>query len=377
MRSAEDQKRLLAGVVLQVRGGKAVSRRELADALGLSPSTAGQYVDHLQAVGMLLEDGLVRGGMGRPRRSLRVCGTAGWFAGVEFNADRLCGVRVDFAGQREAVAVEHLARGATAAEVVEILALMVRQLQADHEAPLLGLGVGVPGVVDPDAGIGVHYSFISGWDQIPLADLLNDRLQVPVLLENNLRAIAMAERWFGGGDELSDYVILGPRSGFGMAIVSDGRLVRGGHFAAGEPGRWPWPLNGSAAERQVQDALSAPAVYRRLAGLAKDASPPTDLHQALEDLGQIQGAAWESVIEDYGRVLGLFHLLVDAQRYFLHGPLVGLGARFCEELSAAAARIFPAIKSTDTLRVVPSELSDDAGALGAAIMAMEAWQPSL
>lgn len=84
-----------------IRGsGRAVSRSSLAVALGLAPSTVDWYVDQLIADGYVDESGLEQGPLGRSKRGLATQPGAGWFAGVEFNAERVQAVSVDFAGQR-------------------------------------------------------------------------------------------------------------------------------------------------------------------------------------------------------------------------------------------------------------------------------------
>lgn len=209
---------------------------------------------------------------------------------------------------------------------------------------------------------------------MPLVQELADDFPVTVTLENNLRAIALAERWFGGGRELDDYVILGPRSGFGIAMVKNGQLIHGGHHAAGEIGRWPWPLGSATGE--LHDELTAPAVWRKLTGARADTPLPTDLRGALRLLAQEKGPVWDQIISDYARVIGLLHLLIDARVYFLHGPLTALGQRFCREIAAEAARLVPALKEMPP-EIVASDLGDEAGALGAASLAMEAWYPDM
>ena len=92
------QRETLGAAVLQVRSGRATSRTTLAKALGISPSTTGLYVDHLIAEKYLNESGLNQGPMGRPRRILSTQAEAGWFAGLEFNAQRIQAVGVDFSG---------------------------------------------------------------------------------------------------------------------------------------------------------------------------------------------------------------------------------------------------------------------------------------
>ena len=77
------------------------------------------------------------------------------------------------------------------------------------------------------AGFGSRYSFIPNWDNVPVADALRGRFGIPVMVQNNMRVISLAERWFGRGAEHQDYVVVGPRSGFAVAIVQDGKLLDG------------------------------------------------------------------------------------------------------------------------------------------------------
>lgn len=365
------QRDLLGATVLQVRNGRAVSRGALARALGVAPSTAGVCVDQLIADGYVDESGLEQGPAGRPRRTLATLGAAGWFAGVEFNAERVQAVRVDFSGKLVASQVKWLPDEGDARSVVTAIKGVVSALAKGAEGPLLAVGAGAPGIVDPASGVSGGYPFIPGWNGVPLASSLRERFGVPVTVENNLRAIALAERWFGEGRHLHHYVILGPRSGFGVAIVQDGRLIGGAHHAAGEIGRWPWRAAGGG---ELQDELSAPAVWRRLAGASPRSRIPEDLHAALADFAGAHGLVWESLVADFAQVIGCLQLLVDTEVFFLHGPLTALGARFCGDLEQAIRAGVPALSGA-AFKIVPSKLGDAAGALGAASLAMEAWAP--
>ena len=188
-------------------------------------------------------------------------------------------------------------------------------------------------------GLGLDYAFVPDWQKVPVAGTLRSSFGVEVALENNLRAIAIAERWFGGGRDLDDYVIVGPRSGFGVAIVHGGALFGGTHHAAGEIGRWPWPLG--TQTRELHDELSSVAVWRRLSGASPGAQLPSNLHAALSKFAGASGAARESVVRDYAHVLGCLHLLLDSSAYLLHGPLTALGAPFCDEIVAEIAVLIP------------------------------------
>lgn len=369
MRNPEDQRHLLAQAVLHVRSQRATSRRELANVMRLSPTTAGQYADQLIASGLLNENGVERGPMGRPKRSLTTNADAGWFAGIEFNAERIQGVRVDFSGVKTASLTTSLPESVTPKAVIAELSKMITVLAKGAKGTLLGIGVGVPGIVDPVSGTGCDYSLIEGWKDVPLAQTLHAKHSVPVTLDNNLRTIALAERWFGGAAELADFIILGPRSGFGIAIVIGGRVVTGSEYAAGEIGRWPWTVG-----VELQEALASPAVWRRLTGKTNRASLPADLHTALAGLADQRDDARAAIINDYAKVLASLHLLLDTHSYFLHGPLTALGEAFCTDITSCIASLVPSLQNKP-IRLLRSQLGDDAGALGAASLAMEKWVP--
>jgi predicted NBD/HSP70 family sugar kinase len=173
---------------------------------------------------------------------------------------------------------------------------------------------------------------------------------------------------------LNDYVIVGPRSGFGMAIVQQGRVVDGAHHAPGEVGRWPWPPGEKGAQQDLHHALSASATWRRLSGLPADASLPADLRTALAAMPVPAPKLWQEVCRDFALVLSFSQLLLDTEVFILHGPLTVLGDRFCNAIVAEAIDMTPAL-TRETFRFVPSMLGDDAGALGAASLAMESWLP--
>lgn len=369
-----DLRQLLASTVIQIRSGKATSRTALADSLNLSASTVGLYVDQLIGTGHLDESGLEHGTMGRPKRRLAVRHTPGWFAGVEFTSDRVQIVGVDFAGKVVKTEEVHLSPRPTVSEVLEAIQKGLTGWREEQSLPLLGIGLGAPGLVDSKGGISLMYSFVSGWENIPLREIVQKQFHVPVTLEGSLRAVALAERWFGSHREVNNYVVVGVRSGFGTACMQEGGLLRGSHHAAGEIGLWPWPLSGGQT-REMHHRLSAPMTYRRLAGIDEEAPVPEDLRTAMLSLANERGPVWNAVVADYARVLSCVQLVLDPELYLLHGPLTALGDAFCQDVMTASMGVAPALEDVK-VKLIRSQLGDDAGALGAASLAMESWLPS-
>lgn len=369
MRRSEDIRHDLGQALLLIRGGRSASRSEISARLGIAAATASEHVSRLIDEGYVREDGVAKGGPGRPKRSLAVRADAGWFAGVEFNATRVQAVRLDFAGRVIDADARTLPARITTRKILQEMARSIAQLKKNANGPLLATGIGAAGIVDPDHGLGVEYALVPDWRDVPVVDEFTRRLRVPVTLEHNLRAIAYAERWLGGGRDLDDYVILGPRSGFAVAIVSGGRVIPGSHHAAGEVGYWP------AGRSELHDILTAPAIWRRLEGAPPRRRPPTDLGRAIATAAARNPRVLASIVADLADLVGRLHLLLDSQAYFLHGPLTSLGNSFCSSISDKARILRPALVQRPPM-VVRSALGDNAGAIGAACRAMEVWTPA-
>ncbi len=355
--------------MLVIRSGRANSRSGIAELLGISPATAGDHVGRLIDHGYLRETGVEKIGQGRPKRTLALHADAGWFAGVEFYESRVRAVRLDFSGAVVETYLRRLPPRVTTQTMLREVSAAIRRLANDAAGPLMAIGVGAAGIVDPQRGIGVECTAIPDWRDVPVVAELGGQFDVPVSLDNHLRSFAYAERWFGGGRHLDDYVILGPMSGFGVAIVSAGRVLSGVHHAAGEIGLWP------RGQKQLQDELSPLAVWRRLAAGASDREPPSNLRQAIVEAAARHPRRLAAVAAEFADIIGRLHLLLDTEAYFLHGPLTALGAAFCSDIAGRTRQITPALDRHPP-SIIPSTLGDNAGAIGAGCKAMEEWTPA-
>jgi len=361
----------LAECVLHLRSRRANSRSSLARSMSISASTMGIYVDTLIKRGLVQETGQELGHVGRPKRLLRPCPDAGWFAGIEFHAGGIWGVAVDFEGKVITRYREFLPADLDVERTLESIQKVFYILSSGMSLPLLGVGIGVPGLVNAGEGLALHYRFIKGWTNIPLSRMLDGVTSVPVHIEQGLRTIALAERWCGLQHHLRDYVLLGARFGFNAAVVHGGNIAMGARHAAGELGFWPSP---SRQGLELGDLISAPATYRRLAGLAMDAPVPVNLNDAFAELSNASEDRIEEVAMDYAGVIGCLQLLLDPEVFVLHGPVCQLGKKFCEAMVRQVELTVPALAGRPP-RVELTMLGEEAGALGAACLAVEHWQP--
>ena len=159
---------------------------------------------------------------------------------------------VDIGGTKTALLVWDLTAGAVLAEdvfetptqigpeaMVDRLVAAVDALLAgcgQERASLRGIGVAVPGLVDAEAGVVLTAGNLDDWNQVPLCDLIEAQLHIPVVIEHDANAAALGERWRGAARDLQSFAFVALGTGIGVGIVVNGRLYRGAHHAAGELG---------------------------------------------------------------------------------------------------------------------------------------------
>ncbi|MFI6813494.1 ROK family protein [Nonomuraea sp. NPDC050328] len=215
-----------------------LSRTDIARELDLSPATVTQLTRELIGAGMLEELDLKPSRGGRPAQLLGLIGAAGRALGVKVTADHLVLVDVRLDG----VVLGSWERPfdpASPHALDELADAVEATLGALSDGPpLLGLGVGVPGAVDDQAAGTVNAPTL-GWQGMPVGERLRRRLKLPVLVENDVNALAAAERLYGRGRTHRDFLVLTIGRGVGAAIVTDGRVYRGARGGAGEFGHVP------------------------------------------------------------------------------------------------------------------------------------------
>jgi predicted NBD/HSP70 family sugar kinase len=258
------------------------SRAQIASALGLTRATVSKIAQDLLDVNLLVETHLTEGGAGRPGMLLNLNGSFGCLLAVEIDLDRVSIALADF---NRAVFWEDecgLEPGARAAESLEMIAALMDEALAAGDArglPCLGIGVAWAGLVAHESGRLV-YGPSSGWKDIPLKSLWEERYAVPVYVENEANAAAIGWQSGGAGRDGfarsagSDLIYLSLGAGLAAGIISGGRLLRGKTGFAGQVGHVPFKDNGVTCSCGRKGCwvteIGASAVLRKLesAGLS-------------------------------------------------------------------------------------------------------------
>jgi predicted NBD/HSP70 family sugar kinase len=216
-----------------------LNRVVLAQQTGLSSGSVTNVIGDLLSEELVVEVGTEESDGGRPRVLLQVNPDFGVVIGVDVGET---GIRVEGFD----LSMSELA-GATvgvhpqehdATSIVEHVAAAVNELRTQFEGEgrrILGVGVAVPGVVEHDPDVRVHAPSI-GWQAVPLARLLRDRVELPLFIENGAKTLGQAEMWLGAGRGARHAVVTLWGTGVGAAMFADGILYRGAASSAGEWG---------------------------------------------------------------------------------------------------------------------------------------------
>jgi len=211
---------------------EAISRAEIAEISGLSPATVTNITRALLQMGLIREsrEGESRGGRKPVLLELNPAGA--YFIGLEWGIAELRGVLINL--NREVIAYKAVAvESYDFASFLQLSTEIVYNLLKDSidRSRIYGLGVGVHGLVDPERGYSLYAPHFK-WRDIPVRRELEERLKLPVLIDNDVRVMALAEKWNGR----KDFVLINTGPGIGAAIVLDGDLHYGRNYSAGEFG---------------------------------------------------------------------------------------------------------------------------------------------
>ncbi|MGE5587137.1 MAG: ROK family protein [Clostridia bacterium] len=225
-------------VIDAVRQHGPISRADLARVTNLGRSTITGIASVLLEEGFLVELGSGESRVGRRPILLKFNEKARPVIAIKLAPGRIVGAVTDMDAHLLCQQERLLADSETADEIVEALIQMTHALLTEAKVDIddvLGMGMVLPGIVDPKTGVSVWPSFFN-WINVPMKQILEDRLGVQVFIDNDANAAALAEKWYGAGRDYADLVCVTVGAGVGAGLIVGGRLYRGGASGAGEIG---------------------------------------------------------------------------------------------------------------------------------------------
>src|SRR5215813_6453035 len=260
-------------VLNYVREREPISRAEIARETELQRSTISAIVEDLTREGLIEEVGIGESTGGRRPTLLKLRAAGPIAVGISLTPTCTTIATSDLAGrvldQQEFLTdPDH-----TLNQVIEV----VRELSARYQGSIEGVGVSLPGLVDPSTGTALYIPYFP-WRDLPVSEVISKAVGLPVVIDNDANAVALAELWFGRPEvnNARDFILVLVAEGVGTGIILDGQVYRGQRGAAGEFGhmvigaRAPVPC--SCGSDDCWEAFSseraAIARYRKLAQIS-------------------------------------------------------------------------------------------------------------
>jgi glucokinase-like ROK family protein len=326
-----------------------LSRAQLAEITGLNKTTVSSLVRELIARKFVREIGFDSSGGGRPAVLLELNPDAGRIIGLEIGVDFILTILTDFKAQvlwrhREETD-QAQGQEAILAKALDIVRQALIVGQSTH-SPHLGVGVGIPGLVDVSSGTLLFAPNLK-WHDIPLREVFSREFDLPVFVDNEANVAALGERYFGAAQGSKDFVYLSAGVGLGGGIVLDGQLYRGiggyageiGHMTimsdgercnCGNRGCWETLVSQTAVVNRVRKAVeagNASRVSQLVKGRLERISIPIIVEaaeegdevarQALEETGVYLGIGIANLINAFNPELIIFGGVVSLASHYL------------------------------------------------------------
>ncbi|WP_019057076.1 ROK family transcriptional regulator [Streptomyces prunicolor] len=356
-----------------------LTRLEVARRAGLSAAAVTKAVRPLMEAGYLAEgaDQDAPPALGRPANLVRVDGGRALFIGVKVTGDEIIGVLADLCCRiRVARHVPLTDRDPKA--VLSSIADLAQELRTEADdlgVQVLGLGLAVSGDVDRGEGV-VRYSPFLEWRDVRLAELAAMTTGLPVTVDNDVRALTVAEQWFGAGAGLTGFAVVTVGAGIGCGLVVHGQVVAGAHGVAGEIGHVvvdpAGPLchcgNRGCVEAIAGDAAIVARV-REVTGVqvADTAEALALAHQGDAGAREVYARAGEAIGRGIATVVNLF----GPERVIISGEGLAAYDLFAEQIRDSFAEA--AFGSAARCDVHTRPLPFDEWARGAAATAIQSF----
>ncbi|TWD82557.1 putative NBD/HSP70 family sugar kinase [Kribbella amoyensis] len=208
------------------------ARTDLATAIGMSTGSVTRLTGALVRSGLVTEvTEPTQRGMGRPKVPVAIDGSRYGVIGVHFGLHRTMTCLIDLRG-RLIAELPTTERTTNLRPLVRSVARSVHKMLDTHDLTVLGVGASTGGWVDSAAGK-VHSQPVLGWQDAPLAAMLGDLVDRPIRVDSQVRALALAEHWFGAATGVDNFIHLFVGNVIGAGYVFNGSPYRGAHSAAG------------------------------------------------------------------------------------------------------------------------------------------------
>jgi glucokinase len=311
--------------------------------------------------------------------------------GIDIGGTKIAGALVDESG----VILKELRVSSPiddSSQMIEAISSVIDQLTGDSK--VIGVGVAAAGFLSVDREIMYHAPNIAAWRNEPLKSRIESKTSYPVLLENDANAAGWAEFRFGAGKDVQSLIMLTIGTGVGGAIISEGRLLKGGFGIGGELGHVLSVPGGRVCGCGLRGCLETYAsgtalllAARKLA--ASDLPKGQRLKELAAAAGELSGEmVYQAIMENdlgaselitelgshLGTALGsVFVPVLDPELAIIGGGVSTVGDKLMDPIRESFEKSLPAKGYRPELKVVKATFLNQAGLIGAADLARQAF----
>jgi predicted NBD/HSP70 family sugar kinase len=362
-------------VIRTLRAGGPQSRVELCESLNLAPTTMTKLIADLLQQGLVDESGLqAQNGVGRPRLDLRLVPESRHVISIAIGPESLewAVVQLDLSVAKQGQ-VAFRVESRPPRDTLDAIAALVSDLVATSRAKPSGVAITLPGFVDEQMRRSVRAPHI-GWTDVAISDHLETRLQIPVIVHNNARAMALAELQHLQSEATSPLLFVQAKHGIGAAIVDSAASALQRHYVLSELGNIPVQRH-SSAEPGPQDLRLGMVVNEQyLRSRLKMKAGTGDVVPELERralAGDDEAVSLYTQTVHYLAIgLGIAIDLLNPRTIVLGGIYALASDRFLCDLLADIKRLALG-EFTQQIRLLRSSLVGQGAQIGAAMVGME------
>lgn len=370
-------------ILNKIRTSQPISRAQIAKETGLTPPTVSSIVKELVDEELVKESQLGESSGGRKPTMLHINNHGFYVIGLDAGPERVECVLTDLTGtihERTSSSIKNPLTNEQFLRILKENIYTILHLSKIDQGKIIGIGIAMHGVVDVESGTSLVAPNLN-LREIPIKDALSKEFNMTIKVENDARAMALGESWFGKHDDVDSMVAVNIGRGVGAGVVISGKLYHGAMDIAGELGHMTIDLQGDVCQCGnrgcLQTFINGDAIVARAKQLGNELDELT-AKQIYEE-AQAGNQTYVQILEETGRIIGvgltnLIHL-VNPSKIVLGGGVM-----------KSQSFLMPAILETIHNRALTSraketavtvtKLGDDATLLGAvALLLVELFDP--
>lgn len=362
--------------ILKTQGLK--SRADLAVLTGLTPASITKLTKKLIDLDLLIESGVGVISGGRPPILLDINPHAGYILGINLSPNEIKGVLTDVNGTilfRDNFILENKGKKYILNNLFTLISSLMDNVSREK---ILGIGIALNGMVDYENGVSIfspHYK----WKNFNLRAVVEEEFSLPVIIDNDVRAMALGEHKNGIGIDEDNFVVLNIGEGIGAGIILNNKLYRGEGYSAGEIGHITIEKNSphlcSCGKYGCLEAIvgskrilnhvenEKEKIYMKVPTIEK-------ICELALDGDKFSINILEEIAENLGYALSFLVNLLNPKVIIIVGEVNSGGKLFYKKLMNRVKN-YSLKTSTSSLKIIPSKLDSDAAVIGATTLVYE------